>query len=85
MNENLTTMEVAKEIVRIDDNIDLIAKNHNGLIDCLNKNSDIIDQNFDDLEKLTKSLSTKTAIQGILVIGIIGYLVYKEVKKKDEQ
>lgn len=85
MNENLTTMEVAKEIVRIDDNIDLIAKNHNGLIDCLNKNSDIIDKNFDDLEKLTKSLNTKTAIQGILIIGIIGYLVYKEVKKKDEQ
>ena len=85
MENNLNALDVAKELVRIDDNIDLIAKNHNGLIDCLNKNSDIIDQNFDDLEKLTKSLSTKTAIQGILIIGIIGYLVYKEVKKKDEQ
>lgn len=85
MENNLNTLDVAKELVRIDDNIEFIAKNYNGLIDCLNENSDIIDKNFDDLEKLTKSLSTKTAIQGILIIGIIGYLVYKEVKKKDEQ
>ena len=85
MGENLTTMEVAKEIVRIDDNIDLIANNHNGLISCLNDNADIIDKNFDKLEKWTKILKSRTALNTLLIVGVIGYIVYKELKAKDEQ
>lgn len=85
MENNLNTLDVAKELVRIDDNIDLIAKNHNGLIDCMNANADIIDKNFDDLEKWTKILKSRTAFNTLLIVGVIGYIVYKELKAKNDE
>jgi len=85
MNENLTTMDVAKELVNLDEKIERMGKVIDKNVDIYDGNfKNVInayDANFDKLIKYLNSLNKQANLNTILILGVIGYLAYKESDK----
>jgi len=85
MNENLTTMDVAKELVNLDEKIERMGKVIDKNVDIYDGNfKNVInayDANFDKLIKYLNSLNKQANLNTILILGVIGYLANKESDK----
>lgn len=74
MNENLSTMEVAKELVAL-------GEKHASVISYIDYLSDIVGHNAKESNKWINKLRNKSNLNTFFIIGIIGYLAYKESDK----
>ena len=74
MNENLSTMEVAKELVTL-------GEKHATVVDYVNYLADIVGHNAKESNKWINKLRRRSNTNTVLILGIIGYLAYKESDK----
>ena len=85
MNENLTTMDVAKELVNLDEKIERMGKVIDKNVDIYDGNFKNVvnayDANFDKIIKYINGLNKQANLNTVLILGVIGYLAYKESDK----